>query len=53
MLYEGVTLDYLVGTVSFDIVPLNISDEDFASATAVIGNSSFSAEISKNGDDWI
>lgn len=53
MLYEGVTLDYLVGTVSFDIVPLNISDEDFASATAVIGNSSFSAEISNNGDDWI
>ena len=53
MLYEGVTLDYLVGTVSFDILPLNISDEDFASATAVISNEYFSAEIRKNGDDWV
>lgn len=53
MLYEGVTLDYLVGTVSFDILPLNISDEDFASATAVISNDNFNAEIRKNGDDWI
>lgn len=53
-LYEGAgPMDRLDGSVSFDIVPLNISNEEFASATAVISDDMLTARIYEDGDNWV